>query len=127
MPGTSRVRVSGWLDREGAAHLRAALDPLSAPHSTPEAPDRRTPEQRRADGLVEVCRRVLAFGRLPDSGGERPHLVVTVDYDKLRGRLAAATLDDGGELSPATVRRLACDAGIIPVVLKGAGHPSVKF
>ena len=122
VPGTSRVRVSGWLDREGAAHLRAALDPLSAPHSTPEEPDRRTPEQRRADGLVEICRRVLAFGRLPDSGGERPHLVVTVDYDKLRGRLAAATLDDGGELSPATVRRLACDAGVIPVVLKGAGQ-----
>lgn len=29
--GTSRVRVAGWLDREGAAHLRAALDPLSRP------------------------------------------------------------------------------------------------
>lgn len=122
VPGTSRVRVSGWLDREGAAHLRAALDPLSAPHSTPEEPERRTPAQRRADGLVEICRRVLAFGKLPDSGGARPHLVVTVDYEKLRGRLSAATLDDGGELSPAAVRRLACDAGIIPVVLKGAGQ-----
>ena len=122
VPGTSRVRVHGWLDREGAALLRAALDPLSAPRRAKDDPDLRTAGQRRADALVEVCQRVLAFGKLPDTGGERPHLVVTVDYDKLRAGVAAATLDDGGYLSAATVRRLACDAGIIPVVLKGAGQ-----
>ena len=122
VPGTSRVRVHGWLDREGAAVLRAALDPLSAPRRSKDEPDLRTAGQRRADALVEVCQRVLAFGNLPQTGGERPHLVVTVDYDKLRAGLAAATLDDGGLLGAATVRRLACDAGIIPVVLKGAGQ-----
>jgi hypothetical protein len=68
------------------------------------------------------CHRLLASGKLPETGGERPHLVVTVDYDGLRAGLAAATLDDGGQLGAATVRRLACDAGIIPVVLKGAGQ-----
>jgi len=120
--GTSRVRVHGWLDREGAAVLRAALDPLSAPRRGPNEADLRSPGQRRADALVEVCQRVLAFGKLPDTGGERPHLVVTVDYDRLRGGLATATLDDGGYLSAGTVRRMACDAGIIPVVLKGAGQ-----
>jgi Domain of unknown function (DUF222) len=73
-------------------------------------------------GVGQAGRRVLAFGKLPDTGGERPHLVVTVDYDKLRAGVAAATLDDGGYLSAATVRRLAYDAAIIPVVLKGAGQ-----
>jgi hypothetical protein len=121
-PGTSRVRVHGWLDREAAAVLRAALDPLSAPHRGKDEIDLRTAVQRRADALVEVCHRVLSFGKLPDVGGQRPHLVVTVDYDKLRAGLATATLDDGGFLSAATVRRLACDAGIIPIVMKGAGQ-----
>jgi hypothetical protein len=122
VPGTSRVRVHGWLDREGAALLRAAIDPLSAPRRGPNEADLRSPGQRRADALVEVCQRVLASGKLPETGGERPHLVVTLDYDKLRAGLAAATLDDGGHLSAATLRRMACDAGIIPVVLKGAGQ-----
>jgi hypothetical protein len=122
IPGTSRVRVHGWLDRESAAVLRAAIDPLSAPRRGPNETDLRSPGQRRADALTEVCQRVLATGNLPQTGGERPHLVVTLDYHRLRAGLATATLDDGGHLSAATLRRLACDAGIIPVVLKGAGQ-----
>jgi hypothetical protein len=31
--GTSRVRVTGWLDQDGAATVRAALDPLCAPRT----------------------------------------------------------------------------------------------
>ena len=121
-PGTCRVRVHGYLDREGGAVLRAALDPLTTPCGTKDEPDLRGPEQRRADALVEICRRVLATGELPDNGGDRPQLVVTVDYDTLRGQLGAATLDDGGQLSADIVRRLACDAAVIPVVLGGAGQ-----
>jgi hypothetical protein len=110
------------LDREGAAHLRAALDPLCAPCRTKEEPDLRSPGQRRADGLVELGRRLLATKKLPTNGGDRPQIVITMDYDQLRAGLAAATLDDGGQLSAATVRRLACDANLIPAVLKGAGQ-----
>jgi hypothetical protein len=121
VPGTCRVRVHGLLDREGAAHLRAALDPLTAPCPGSE-PDPRTPQQRRADALVEVCRRLLTTKSLPDSGGGRPQLVVTMDYDRLRAGVAAGTLDDGGQVSPAIVRRMACDAGVIPATLKGAGQ-----
>jgi hypothetical protein len=44
--------------------------------------------------------------------------VVTLNYHNLR----AGILDDGGQLSPATVRRMACDANLIPTVLKGDGQ-----
>ena len=37
------------MDRDGAAHLRAALDPLMRPCPGEDGLDRRTPEQRRAD------------------------------------------------------------------------------
>jgi hypothetical protein len=120
--GTSMVRLTGWLDREGAAHVRAALDPLTAPCPTEEGPDPRRPEQRRADALVEVCRLANACGELPDNGGDRPQVVVTVDFENLRARVAAGMLDDGALVGPATVRRLACDAAIIPAVLDGAGQ-----
>jgi len=121
VPGTCRVRVHGHLDREGAAHLRTALDPLTAPCPGKE-PDPRSPEQRRADGLVEICRRLLAAKALPVSGGDRSQIVITMDYDKLRAGIGAGALDDGNLVSPATVRRMACDAGIIPATLKGAGQ-----
>lgn len=46
-------------------------------------------------------------------------MVVTIDEDALRGRLAAAGLDTGDHISAGEARRLACGAGIIPAVLGG--------
>jgi hypothetical protein len=122
VPGAARVRLSGWLDRESAAVVRAAIDPLCAPHPANGEPDRRSAGQRRADALVEVCRLALACGELPDHGGDRPQVAVTIDVDALRKQTGAATLDDGTVLSPAAARRLACDARILPAVLGGAGQ-----
>src|SRR5690348_16520464 len=138
--GTSRVRVTGWLDQDGAATIRAALDPLCAPRTLrrtgrrgddPETgPDNdtdpsdvRSAGQRRVDALVEVCRLASACGQLPDNGGDRPQVVVTIDHDKLREQVGAATFDDGAQLSPAAARRIACDAGIIPAILGAASQP----
>jgi Domain of unknown function (DUF222)/HNH endonuclease len=155
--GTSRVRLTGWLDQEGAASVRAALDPLCAPRVMRRTGDRgadagavpaaradlgahaggatgtdpgndsdpadvRSPAQRRVDALVEVCRLASACGELPDNGGDRPQVVVTIDYDRLRQQVGTGTFDDGSHLSPAAARRLACDAGIIPAVLGTASQ-----
>jgi hypothetical protein len=125
--GTSKVRVTGWLDQEGAATVRAALDPLCAPRTAgrtndTDPTDMRSAGQRRVDALVEVCRLASACGQLPDNGGDRPQVVVTIDYDSLRDQVGAATFDDGTHLSPAAARRIACDAGIIPAVLGGASQ-----
>ena len=71
--------LRGRLTTEAAAVLRAALDPLSAPASAGgHGPDLRTAGQRRADALVELARRALSGDQLPDSGGQRPQVVVTV-------------------------------------------------
>jgi Lon protease-like protein len=136
--GTSRVRVTGWLDQEGAASVRAALDPLCAPRTTrrtarraaaelgadndTDASDTRSAGQRRVDALIEICRLASACGELPDNGGDRPQVVVTIDYDRLRDQVGAAMFDDGSQLSAAEARRIACDAGIIPAVLGAAGQ-----
>ena len=46
-------------------------------------------------------------------------VVVTMTLETLAGGLAAATLDTGDRIAAHTARRLACEAGIIPVVLSG--------
>ena len=50
--------------------------------------------------------------------------MVTIDHDRLAGavRGAGRTLD-GTVLSPQTIRKLACDASIIPMVLGSQGQP----
>jgi hypothetical protein len=77
------VALDGLLDPEAGAVLLSALAPLL----TPAGPDdRRTPVQRRADALVDLCRRHLDHGTLPMIGGERPHLTVVVDLPTLEAR-----------------------------------------
>jgi hypothetical protein len=114
-----QVRVTGRLDVESAAVVRAAIDPLCAPSGVG---DDRSPGQRRADALTEVCRLALHTTDLPDNGGDRPQIVVTVDLDSVNRQLRAGTLDTGETLTPEAVRRLACDAAILPAVLDGAGQ-----
>ena len=107
------------LDPEGQAVLEAILGPLAAPQpSTVTGSDLRTSDQRRADALVEVCRRAAA------AGGSAPTtpkaaVVVTMDWTDLQERTGAGTTLSGDLLAPETVRRMACDAAIIPAVLGG--------
>jgi Domain of unknown function (DUF222) len=116
--------LRGQFDPEAAAVIAAALDPLAKPlPSAADGPDPRTPGQRYADALVEVCRRHLQAGDLPTRGGEKPQLVLTMRLDRLRDRVGSGLLDTGDALSPATVRKLACDASIIPAVLDSDGQP----
>jgi hypothetical protein len=117
-PFEGSVRVTGYLPVEDAAIVRAALDPLCAPIPG----DERTPAQQRADALVDLCRLAMSCGDLPDNGGERPQLSVTVSYDAVNKELRRARLDTGESLSAEAARRIACDAQVLPVMLGGAGQ-----
>ena len=56
---------------------------------------------------------------LPSVGGVGATVVVTMTTDSLMGGLAAAALDTGEIISAGAARRLACEAGVIPMVLGG--------
>ncbi|MGC4878788.1 DUF222 domain-containing protein [Micromonospora sp. DT43] len=114
-----RLRLTGTLDAEAAALLRAVIDPLSAPSGTD---DTRCAGQRRHDALADVCRLALRTGELPENGGDPAHVVVTTSYDGLTRQLGAGVLDVGLRLTADAVRRLACDAAVLPAVLGGAGQ-----
>jgi hypothetical protein len=118
--GDGRARLSGILGAEAAAIVDAALQPLCRPA---DPHDHRTAGQRRADALRDVCALALATDRLPDNRGEKTTMTVTAPFDPIAKDLGAGMLDTGEKVTPEAVRRMACDAAIIPAVLDGAGMP----
>ncbi len=119
--GLAEYRLT--LDVEGRAVLEAAIGPLAAPQPTDGERDLRPSDQRRGDALVTVVRRaVSAADETPRSS--KSQLFVTVDLGTLRNGLRGAGETIGGSdagtlLAPETVRRMACDATIIPTVMGG--------
>ncbi|HEX8970497.1 DUF222 domain-containing protein, partial [Oryzihumus sp.] len=116
------------LDPEGASVLEAAIGPLSAPNPVDGVSDLRSSDQRRGDALVQALRRSAA------AGGDAPaqtkaQLFVTMNYEDLRDACGSGTVLGTGTtpgagtlLAPETVRRIACDATLIPVVLDTQGE-----
>jgi hypothetical protein len=70
------------------------------------------------------CATALAAPRVsPTTGGESPHVTVTIDWEALRTGLGTAMLDYGQLISTGHARRMACDFKIIPVALGGDSEP----
>lgn len=106
-------------DRRAARRRQEAiLDLRPGPRAIREARSSdldRTPEQRQADALVEL---IDDHRGAPTTVGDRPRVVVTVSEESLRERVhAAGILPSGGEVPAGVLRRLACDADVLPVVL----------
>jgi hypothetical protein len=109
------VALDGWLDPETGETVRAALAPLARP-AGPQDP--RSAAQRRADALGELARLGLKGGRLPEAGGVRPQLTVTVELASLLdGHGVGGTGGWGGLLPGEAVRRVACDATVTRAVV----------
>ncbi|MGO4664023.1 DUF222 domain-containing protein [Terrabacter sp. 2TAF16] len=126
---TGMVGLRGVLDPEGAAVLKAAIDPLSIPcpekdeHGRTVTPDDRTPARRRMDALLTMVQRgVASADGVPTT--DKAKVVVLIDLetlvDDVRGTGTTLT---GDVLSPGVVRRMACDAEIIPMVLGRDSEP----
>jgi hypothetical protein len=74
------------------------------------------------EALAELIER-FAGGPLPEIGGTPATIVVTMTLDQLLGAPGAVQLDTGHTISAGQARRLACQAGIIPLVLGGDSVP----
>ncbi|MGI9647580.1 MAG: DUF222 domain-containing protein, partial [Acidimicrobiia bacterium] len=109
------------LDPESGEAVIAALRALS---ETTDDSDDRSPTQRRADALVELCRDYLDHGDTPIRGGEKPHVSLLVSLETLEGRAGyTCELDECGVVPPEVARRLACDSGVSRIITKGASEP----
>ncbi|WP_344045101.1 DUF222 domain-containing protein [Nocardioides panacihumi] len=89
-------------------------DPI--PTDDPATGAQLSAEERRGHALIELLNRIPT-GRLPQTGGCQPTVVVTMELQTLLGDLRAAHLDTGQAISPGQARRLAARHGLIPAVL----------
>lgn len=120
------------LDPERDAELHKALDVVMEqlwrsqnPAERDVPPGLRDHHGLRADALMELVRRGMGasveHGRRSTGG-----VMALVDLRTLLEGLhpgSVCELDDGTPISPATARRLACEQGVIPVVLGSKGRP----
>lgn len=88
--------------------------------------DKITPTMRRADGLVALVAECLRRGSAPTHGGDRPRVCLTLAFENLhrlaadRGLVGAGSVLSSGEpVAASVVRRLLCDAEVLPIVLGG--------
>ena len=110
------------LDPEGAAFVHAAISALGRPVPDADGPDPRSAGQRRSDALLTVVQRGMAVPEgMPTSA--KAKVVLTLSWEQLVGELRGLgrTLTDE-QLTPATIRRLACEADLVPAVLATDGQ-----
>ena len=101
-----------------AAMLRKALETFTGPtHRRPASSRRPSRPELMGQAFGELLERIDP-ARLPRSGGVNATVVVTIDYDTLVSGLGSAELDTGEPISAGLARRLACQAGVIPAVLR---------
>ncbi|MEQ8315267.1 MAG: DUF222 domain-containing protein [Gammaproteobacteria bacterium] len=81
--------------------------------------------QKRADALVQMAEHFLATRRKGLSGlsnGDKYQVLIHVGAHSQTGLDTGSHLQEGPPLPPATARRLACDASIVPIVEDEQGH-----
>jgi hypothetical protein len=105
-------------------HLLALANP--ARHTEDELKDdtgQWKPLRRRlGEAFVEYVER-YPEDRTPQTAGVSATVVVTMTLEQLLAESGTALLDDGARMSAGQARRLACEAGIIPVVLDSRSVP----
>ncbi|HWD80456.1 MAG TPA: DUF222 domain-containing protein, partial [Kribbella sp.] len=132
------VKFTGFLANENAELLRSVIHAGARPHKTTDGEhDPRPRDKRQADALTTALTLAAnawdtntatpdaaAGGRVPGHGA-KANITVTIDLDDLKAATANATGQTvyGDDLSAATIRRLACDANIIPLVLGSNSEP----
>lgn len=117
LPALQAATLIAQIDAIAAAQRRHALD-----SADPEAEDT-TPAMRRADALMALAEAAARHRDAPAHGGDRPRIVVHLSASRLADLAAGAgLLPDGRSVSPGELRRLCCDADLVPVVLGGASE-----
>ncbi|MFK5691189.1 HNH endonuclease [Ornithinimicrobium sp. LYQ92] len=131
--GSLRRMILTFGDDADYEAVRAIItSPLAAPASLQEQqatgqPETRTPGQRRYDAFMTVLTRGVA-GTQGQPATPKATLIVTMDLEALRRQVGTSSADgapgagatlEGASIAASVIRRLACEAEIIPMVLGG--------
>jgi hypothetical protein len=136
------VTFRGYLANENAELFRTLIHAHARPHKTTDGePDPRSRDKRQADALTTVLNAAANTCATASTGpgsdndhpdkdavpghGSKAQISVIIDFNDLAAATANATggLIFGDNLSAASVRRIACDAEILPIVLGSKSQP----
>ena len=140
------TRIDWLLDPESAGYVVSAVDAVvtadlrqvrfrdntsdgvsGSEADADEGAETRTLDQLRSDAAVEVFRHAAGCDRTAVDGVPPVTVLVRIGLDELRTGVGHGEIDGvASPVSAGTVRRMAADAGIIPVVL-GGGQRSPRF
>ncbi|MCY3642436.1 MAG: DUF222 domain-containing protein [Acidimicrobiaceae bacterium] len=116
-------RLSAYFDYSTGKRVSSALNQMVRTYRNQVAingidrTDRGTPQQRRADALVNLIT------------GEGPHrrpqvtLLMIADYDTVSGELKRLRYDDGLPVPADQIAKLAAEAKILPAIFSADGDP----
>lgn len=138
-------------EHHGRTAETAAVPDLPAQPAPPDL-DRRTRAQKQLDGIITATKTALATNTLPTTGGNKPQIIATIHYRDLfpthttatatgerpgipappgtqtgTGTEAGTEAGTGafaftGPVAATTLRKIACDADIIPALLGTNGE-----
>ncbi len=113
-------RIDGWLDTEAGAEIAAAIESFTRKRHPDVTAFDDPIAKRRAEALLQLARHATKHADTCDGDGDGPprrSLIVAISLQALQDAVGAGDIQGGGTLTAGAVRRLACDAGIIPAVL----------
>ena len=123
--GNGTTRISGLVPDEVAARLATYLHAYTSPRKAKDAlsgEEDRIPYSRQLAHAFAALLEHLDPTKLPQYGGTATSVYVTIPIESLQKDLGVGETLDGQPLSASAIRRHACTAGIIPVVLGGKGE-----
>jgi hypothetical protein len=98
--------------------LTNLLSPLTQPSGKGES-EKRSLSACRGDAFATILANAAACPDTATEAGEPVTLMVSVSLDDLKTGVGQGVLDGHWNLSAAQIRRMACDAKVLPVVLGG--------
>ena len=112
------VRVNGELDPESGQVVTTAVAALVDSWNR-DGSDTRTAAQRRCDALVDICRYYLDYADTPQTGGEKPHVSLVIDLERVLTGEGRSEYTDGTVITRETTLRILCDCSISRIITKG--------
>lgn len=130
------TRIVWLLDPESAAIVTEVYDRATSPRrggprfvdserraaASAIRDDVRSTEQLASDSFTELLRQSASVDRQILLGSGTPAVQVLVTAESFEARRGHGVLESGDAVSIATVERLACSGGVLPVILDGDGQ-----
>ena len=130
------VVLHAELDQLAGEKIRTAIDAMTTQMFKQDyrSGNDRSFEQRNADALVHLITQTTSRNHTtnlattntnpePEPQPQQTTVILTADYDTITGQLKAANLIDGTPISINTIRRLACQANILPAIFNNKAQP----